>query len=90
MLKFSEPDLQQLVFECGLENSQLSQHSSNSKLQFQQISQNQETIISVNDSSDDESSSFLVDENPKATPSHLDCFNRFFSFIFKMMESMNH
>ena len=64
MLKFSEPDLRQLVFEYGFENSQLSQHSTNSKLQFQQFSQNQETIISVFDSSDDESSSFHSNGNP--------------------------
>ena len=47
MLKLSEPDLRQLVFEYGLENSQISQHITNSKLQFHYFSQNQETIISA-------------------------------------------
>ena len=56
MLKFSEADRIKLVLEYGLEDSKLSQHSINSKRQFELYSQNQETII-VHNSSSDESTS---------------------------------
>ena len=56
MLKFSEVDRIKLILEYGLEDSKLFQHSITSKRQFELYSQNQETII-VHDSSSDESTS---------------------------------
>jgi hypothetical protein len=67
MLKFSEPDLRQLVFQYGIEDSQILQNSKSSELHFEQFSQSQAAIVTIYDSSDNES--FLVDtcRNPTTT-----------------------